>query len=77
MVTRKNNVVKTNIILMDLVKGHLIPHITRDSTNEKYAMSIYMYHSGNASHKLLLDNKHTHTHISDIDTMISYLMKIT
>jgi hypothetical protein len=57
------NVDKEKIILTDSVEDHLIPYIMRNFIDKMYAMSIILYHSGNTSHKLLLQNQLTHTHM--------------
>jgi hypothetical protein len=59
------------------VKDHLIPHIIGKSTKEMFNALTTLYQSVNISRKMLLKNKLTQTHMSNSNTMASYLMKIT
>lgn len=65
------SVTKAKRILMDLVKDHLILQITGKSADEMYATFITMYQSGNASRKLLLRNKLTHTHMTQTRYLVT------
>jgi hypothetical protein len=70
--------IKVKQIILDMVKDHLIPHITKKKmVKEMFDAMVMLYRSVNVSHKMLLKNKLIGTPMGKIDTMVSYLMKIT
>jgi hypothetical protein len=69
---------KVKRIILDSVKDHLVPHIVEKKyIKDMYEALITLYHSVNIFRKMLMKNKLTSMHLSDIDTMASYLLKIT
>lgn len=69
---------KAKQIIFDSVKDHLIPHIAeKKRVKEMFDALVTLSQSVNLSRKVLLKKKLTGTHMSKIDTVASYLMKIT
>jgi hypothetical protein len=63
--------------MLELVKDHLIPHITgKNNVKCMYDVVNTLCKSVKVSMKILLRNKLTTIHMSKIDTIESYLMKI-
>jgi hypothetical protein len=74
--TKKN--VKAKRMLLDAVKDHIIPHVSRNKyAYEMWDALIKLYHSGNQNRKMVLREKLRSTKISKIDTVTSYLTGIS
>jgi hypothetical protein len=74
--TKKN--VKAKRMLLDAVKDHIIPHVS----GKKYAYEMWdalikLYQSGNQNKKMVLREKLRSTKMSKIDTVTSYLTRIS
>jgi hypothetical protein len=68
---------KVESIILESMKDHTIPCITRISTNENFDSLKTMYEVVNILRNILLKNKLTQTCMSNLDIVVSYLMKIT
>jgi hypothetical protein len=78
LVEHNKKVVSMEQILLDSMKCHLIPHIARKkTTKDMYDALGTLHKSVNVSKKMILKNKITSTHMRKIDTIASYLMKIS
>jgi hypothetical protein len=61
--------------MLDLVKGHLVPHIVEKKTiKEMYDSLIILYKNVSLARKMLLKNMLTTTSMNDIETLVAYLM---
>jgi hypothetical protein len=69
--------VKAKRIILDVVKDHIIPHVTRKkNANNMWESLTKFYQSGNQNRKMVLREK-LHSKMSKSGTVTSYLTKIT
>ena len=63
---------------MDAVKNHLVPHIFEKNTTKDmfYALN-GLYYSENINRKMILQKKLRSTEMTILDSITSYLMKVT
>jgi hypothetical protein len=74
----KKKMAKTKQVILDSMKDHLIPHITkRPRVKEMFDALVTLYQSENINWKMLCRNKLRATRMSKTDTIATYLMKIT
>ena len=63
---------------MDVIKDHLIPHISeKKMTKEMFDALVGLYQSENISRKMILYNKLRSVEMTRSDAVTSYLMKVT
>jgi hypothetical protein len=63
--------------MLDLVKYYLIPHIVgKKTTEETHDALISLYTSVNISCRMHMRNKFFEIRMGDIESLVSYLMKI-
>jgi hypothetical protein len=78
LATHRKREEKAKRVLLDYVKNHLIPHIFEKKTaKEMYEALVGLYHSRNASRKLILRHQLQSVEMSKSNTVVSYLMRIT
>ena len=71
------NAMNTKLALLDPMKDHIIPHITKKSTaKEMYDALGTLYQSVNVSKKIFLRHKFIATIMCKTSTKASYLMKL-
>jgi hypothetical protein len=69
--------VKVEIVLLDSVKDHLIPHLNeKKMTKEMFDSLLILFQSKNMNRKMILRNKLKLVQISRSDNVTSYLMRI-
>jgi len=74
----KNKNVKAKIIILDVVKDHIIPHVIgKKNAYEMWESWMKLYQSGNQHRKMVLREKLHSMKMSISDTVTSYLTKIT
>jgi hypothetical protein len=74
----KKREVKAKRVLLDYMKDHLIPHITKKKTaKDMYDALVGLYQRENASQKLILRHQLRFDAMSKSNTIVNYLMKIT
>jgi hypothetical protein len=70
--------VKSRRIILDVVKDHLIPHISeKKSVREMFVAMTNHFQSNNTNRKMVLREKVKDTKMTRLDTMTCYLTKIT
>ena len=73
-----NKDIKAQRILLDSIKDHVIPHVTGKSyAFEMWAALCTLYQSKNQNRKMVLREKLRNAKMTEIDTVSSYLTKIT
>jgi hypothetical protein len=78
LAAHKKKVVKAKRVLLDSVNDHLIPHISgKKIGKDMYDALVGLYQSENANRKLILRHKLQSVEMSKLDTVASYLMRIT
>jgi hypothetical protein len=70
---KKNNI-KAKRIICDVVRDHIIPHLTsKDYAYEIWASLCRLYHSPNYNWKMVLQDKLRSIQMLDFETVTSYL----
>jgi hypothetical protein len=70
--------VKAKMILLDVVKDHIIPHVSKKKNSyEMWEALTKLYQSGNQNRKMVLREKLRSTKMSKTDTVASYLPRIS
>jgi hypothetical protein len=70
--------VKSKQVLLEFMKDHLISHISEKTiAKEMYDYLVGLYQNKNTSRKLHLKHQLQIVRMSNEDTIVSYLMKIT
>jgi hypothetical protein len=78
MVFHVKNEAKVKRIILDLDKGHFIPHIVKNTTNNNmFEALIGLYQIYCVSRHILLRKKLAFICMSKMDTMVRHLSKIT
>jgi hypothetical protein len=78
LATHKKKEVKAKKMILDVVKDHLIPHISeKTTTKEMFNTLVSLYQSENINRKMILRNKLGSIEMTRSDLVSSYLMKIT
>jgi hypothetical protein len=78
LAAHKKKEVKAKRVLLEFVKDHLIPHIAEKTTaKEMYDDMVGLYQNGNTGEKLHLKHQLQVVKMSNEDTIVNYLMKIT
>ena len=77
LVAHKKKEVMAKRVLLDSMKDHLIPHISKKTeAKNMYDALVALYQSGNASRKLILKHQLGAIKMSRSDTITNYLMGI-
>jgi hypothetical protein len=77
LATHKKKKVKAKQMIMDVVKDHLIPHISKKKiAKEMFDALVGLYQSENINKKMILQNKLRSIEMIRSDTITSYLMKV-
>jgi putative lipoic acid-binding regulatory protein len=70
--------VKSKRIILDVVKDHLIPHISeKKSSKDMFVALTNLFQSNNTNRKMVLRENLKDTKMTKLDIMTSYLTKIT
>ena len=70
--------IKARRILLDVVKDHVIPHISRkDHANKMWTALTNLYQSSNENRKMVLREKLKSIHMNKGENMTTYLARIT
>jgi hypothetical protein len=70
--------IKAERVLLDSVKDHLIPHLSKKkTTKEMFDALVSLFQSKNMNRKMVLRNKLRSMQMSRSDNVTSYLMRIT
>jgi hypothetical protein len=70
--------VKSKRMLLDVVKDHIIPHVSgKKNAYEMWDALIKLYRSGNQNRKMVLREKLKSTKMSKTNTVTSYLTRIS
>jgi hypothetical protein len=78
LTAHKKKEVKAKRMIMDAIKGHLIPHISeKKTTREMFDALLGLYESENINRKMILHNKLRSVEMTRSNTVTSYLMKVT
>jgi hypothetical protein len=78
LIAHRKKEVKAKWVLLDFVKDHLILHIfENNTTKEMYEDLVVLYQSINSNWKLILGHQLRFVEMSSVDTIDSYLMRIT
>jgi hypothetical protein len=78
METHKKKEVKAKRVLLDSIKDHLIPHIVEKKyAKEMYDALVNLYQNKNTNMMLHLKHQLLVVKMSNEDTIVNYLMKIT
>jgi hypothetical protein len=78
MTAHKKKKVKAKRVLLESIRDHLIPHITeKTSAREMYVALVGLYQNGNTGRKLHLKHQLQVVKMSNEDTVVNCLMKIT
>ena len=73
----KKKEVKAKRVILDVVKDHLIPHISeKKGAKEMFDALVILYQSENINKKMILWNKLKAIKMTRFDTVTGYLMKI-
>jgi hypothetical protein len=78
LAAHKKKEVKSKWMMMDAIKDHLIPHITK-KINAKDMLNalVGLYHIENINKKMILQNKFRSTQRTRLDLLANYLIKVT
>jgi hypothetical protein len=69
---------KSKWMIMDAIKDHLIPHISKKNTTKEMIDSLVsLYQSKNINRKMIFHNKLQSIEMTKLDNVTSYLMKVT
>jgi hypothetical protein len=70
--------IKAERVLLDFMKDHLIPHLTKkNTTKEMFDALVSLFHKKNMNRKMVLWNKLISVHMSRSNNVTSYLMRTT
>jgi hypothetical protein len=70
--------VKAKWTILDAIKDHLIPHISKKKmVKEMFDALVSFYQSQNINKKMILRNKLISIEMTRSDTLTNYLMKVT
>lgn len=70
--------VKARMLILDVVRDHIIPHLSRKkSTEEMWEAITKLYQSDNHNREMVLRDKLRATKMSRTDTITTYLTRIT
>jgi hypothetical protein len=78
LVTHNKSEMKAKRMILDAIKHHLIPHISKKKTaKEMIDALVSLYQSENINRKMILRNKLKSIVMTKSDSVTSYLMKVT
>jgi hypothetical protein len=78
LAAHKKRELKSKRVLLDSVKDHMIPHISKKKTaKHMYTALVSLYQSRNTSQRLTLSHQLRSVEMSSSDTVASYLMRIS
>jgi hypothetical protein len=78
LVAHEKEEIKFEWVILDLVKDHLIPRLSkRKTTKDVFDALVGLFQSSNMNRKMILGNKIIYVHMSRFDNVTSHFMRIT